>query len=346
MISLDTPFFPNSAVTKKRLSECIDSTWVGYQGKYAVELAKLLCDLYKTKFCIPVSSGTHAMYMALAGLELPAGSEVIVPTECYSGNVVAITMNNLKPKFIDCVADSPNTDVDNIKNAITTKTKAVLVPHMYGQVVDLAGLKSHKIFVIEDTALTLQSSPNSVSDIICTSFHNKIITAGEGGAVMLNNKTLYEKLRKLWVPSQNNKDDTLFLSGRLNNLSCAVAVSQIEVLDQIVQKRNGVATLYNQMLNQKKHYDVCWRYQYKCQNPKKMIEYLRKNGVESRQVFEPMHYRFSKKKFPNAQEWSSKHIDLPSGPALSEKNINYICNIIKKYESKQPPLTEKDYDKQ
>ena len=333
MIPLDTPFFPNSVLTKKRLSECIDSAWVGYQGKYAQQLQKLLCDLYQTKFCIPVSSGSHAMYMALASLDLPAGSEVIVPTECYSGNVIAITMNNCKPKFIDSVPHAPNTDVKNILDAITSKTKAVLIPHMYGQVIDLTKLKSKKIFIIEDTALTLRASRNSVADIICTSFHNKIITAGEGGAVMLNNSALYKKLCKLWVPSQNNRDDTLFLSGRLNNLSCAVAVSQLEVLEQIVQKRNKVAKTYNRLLSQNTHYDVCWRYQYKCENPKKLIEHLRKNGVESRQVFEPMHYRFTKKKFPNAQEWSSKHIDLPSGPALSKKDINYVCNIIQKYEA-------------
>ncbi len=332
MIQLDSPYFENADVIKSRLTECIDSTWVGYQGKYSNDLSRALCDLYNSRYAIPVSSGTHALYMAVACLDIPVGSEVIVPTMCYSGNIVAITMNNLVPKFVDCDVDSPNTTSQLILDAVSSDTKAIMIPHMYGKLIDLSLLQSSNLKIIEDTTQTLINWQGSTADITCISFHNKIITSGEGGAVLVNDEHLYNKMCKLWVPSQNNDDETLFMSGRLSNVSCAIALSQIETLDTIINRRNNVATQYNIQLNQNMHYDVCWRYQYKCSDPKSLVEYLNSNDIQSRQVFCPMHHKFTDKSFPNAEKYFNTHIDLPSGPAITPEQIESVCATITQYE--------------
>jgi len=332
MIPLDNPYFPNASDLKRYLADCIDTTWVGWQGKYNNQLREKLCEKLNRKFSIAVSSGTYAMYLAVASLGLNKGTEIIVPTECYYGNVYAIVANGMIPKFVDCTENSPNTTAEKIIEAITENTKATLIPHMYGKVIDLTQLKEHKhrIFVIEDTALTLSPSANNVGDIVCTSFHNKIITSGEGGAVLVNDSELYKNLMRLWNPGTNNASGVVFLSGKLSNVASAIALSQLEVLDELIEKRNQVYKRYNSNLGLDQKYDVCWRYQYQCSDPKNTTDILRINDIDSRQVFKPMHYFYSNKQFPNAEKYWSSHIDLPAGPLLSEENVDKVCDVISK----------------
>lgn len=325
MIPLDKPYFLYKDAVKRMLTDCIDTSWVGYQGEYGDRLSFRLQRHFDRKYAIPVSSGTHALFMAVAALDLPKGSEVIVPTHCYNGDVVAITLNGLIPKFIDSVQDSPNTSVEIIVDAITDNTKAVLVPHMYGKVIDLTDLKKYNIKIIEDSALTLQPSPNSVGDIVCTSFHNKIITSGEGGAVLCDSEELYHKLKTLWVPSQTNEDGILFLSGRLSNVSAGLALSQMMTLGGLLMRRDEVRKRYDKNLGITSDYDVCWRYQVWVDDPTFAVQYLKECGIQSRQVFRPMHLSMTDEVYPHAEEWYSHHIDLPSGPALELDQVDYVC---------------------
>lgn len=331
MIPLDRPLFLNPTELKKMLNDCIDSSWVSFRGNFSNQLSQNLTTHFNLKYAIPVSSGTYALYLAVAALDLPTGSEVIVPTFCYNGNITAIIRNGLIPKFIDTDFNSPNTSIKLIKEAITTSTKAIMIPHMYGKILDLTDLKSLNIKIIEDTALTFDPSPNKVGDIICTSFQNKIITSGEGGAVLCSDDFIYEKLIKLFFPSPSNEKDNFFLSGRLSNLSSALALSQLSNISKLISSRNKTKERYDKNLNIITSYDVCWRYQIKDKNPSKLITYLKNHDIEARSVFKPVHSSFSRKKFYNAETFYNSYVDLPSGPAISSKEISYVCSILKKY---------------
>ena len=192
---------------KKYLADCINQRWIGSDGKYVKLLEKKLSGFVKRKFGIAVSSGTAALDIAFASLNLKKNDEVILPSFTIISCLNPIIRANAKPVFIDVDPETWNMDLTQIEKKITKKTKAILAVHIYGlptympKIINLA--KKYKLIVIEDASEVIGQKINkrmcgSFGDISTFSFYtNKHITTGEGGMIFTNNKKLAKKFESL-----------------------------------------------------------------------------------------------------------------------------------------------------
>ena len=189
-------------------------------GKNVYEFEKKISKLYAKKYGLMVNSGSSALLLALEVLKLPAGSEVITPALTFSTTVSYIVRNNLTPVFVDVNEATYCMNEDHVKGLITKKTKAIVAPHLMGNLVNFQKLypilKKNKIIIIEDSADTLgaihnKKLPGIYTDISTTSFYGSHIIncAGNGGMVCFNDKKLYEeaKLLRSWGRSSSLYDE-------------------------------------------------------------------------------------------------------------------------------------------
>lgn len=204
---------------KEEINAVIDILKTSTQmGKSVRLFEKKISNLFSKKYGLMVNSGSSALMLAIESLNLPKGSEVITPALTFSTTVSYLIKNGLKPVFIDVKRDSYCMDLSKIKNKITKKTRAILAPHLMGNLVDWKKLKKFKkdIIFIEDSADTLGSTINKkkcgeFTDISITSFYGShvINCAGNGGMVCFNDEKLYKKAKLLrsWGRSSSLYDE-------------------------------------------------------------------------------------------------------------------------------------------
>ena len=141
---------------KQFVNECLKSNWISSRGKYIEKFEKKFSSFINIKHSITVSNGTAALHLSLLALDIKKEDEVIVPTFTYISPVNAIKYINAKVKFIDSKVNTWQIDETKLEKMITKKTKAVIVPHLYGQVSEIQKIskicKKKKIFLIEDCA--------------------------------------------------------------------------------------------------------------------------------------------------------------------------------------------------
>ena len=189
-------------------------------GKNVYEFEKKVAKLFDKKYGLMVNSGSSALMLAMEVLNLPKGSEVITPALTFGTTVSYITRNNLVPVFADVSEGTYCINEEHIKKLITKKTKAILAPHLLGNLVNWKKiypiLKKNKIIIIEDSADTLgatvaKKSSGKYADISITSFYGSHIIncAGNGGMVCFNNKKHYlkAKLLRSWGRSSSLYDE-------------------------------------------------------------------------------------------------------------------------------------------
>ena len=217
----------------------------------AKELEKVIQDKLKTKHAQLVSSGTAAVTIALAAAGIGAGDEVIMPTFTFVASFEAIMMLGAVPVLVD-IDDTLTLDTEAVKNAITSKTKAIMPVHMCGSMANLDALveicREHNLILIEDssqaTGATYKGKPlGSIGDLGCLSLDFvKIITAGEGGAVLTNNETYYTHADHFSDHGHDHKGNDrgaethpfLGYNFRISELHAAVGLAQIKRLDEFV----------------------------------------------------------------------------------------------------------------
>ena len=189
-------------------------------GKNVFEFEKKIAKLFNKKYGLMVNSGSSALMLAMESLNLPEGSEVITPALTFSTTVAYIVRNKLIPVFVDVKEGTYCIDEDKIKSLITKKTRAIVAPHLMGNIVNWQKLspllKRNKILILEDSADTLgatykKKSTGHYADISITSFYGSHIIncAGNGGMVCFNDKKLYTKAKLLrsWGRSSSLFDE-------------------------------------------------------------------------------------------------------------------------------------------
>ncbi|MDC0126865.1 DegT/DnrJ/EryC1/StrS family aminotransferase [Methylophilaceae bacterium] len=194
-----------------------ESTQMGnYARKFESEIAKL----FEKKECLYVNSGSSALFIGIEAYDFPKGGEVITPALTFGTTVGCLIKNNLVPVFVDVEPLTYCIDTKEIENVITSKTVAILAPNLMGNLCDWPKIREiadkHKLIVIEDSADTLGAKVNnkssgSYSDMSITSFYGSHIIncAGNGGALLLNNKKIIEKAKLLrsWGRSSSLFDE-------------------------------------------------------------------------------------------------------------------------------------------
>ena len=210
-----------------------------------------------TRHCFAIVNGTQALVVALQALDIGEGDEIIVPTLTMSATSFAATAVGAKVVWADAQKDSFTIDPEDVARRITSRTKAVMAVHLYGRVVDMPALlaitKPRGIPVVEDVAEALGAAwqggrVGGLGTIGCHSFHNKIVASGEGGAITLNDSNWRPGWRNCAPPPDNSDSHTLVLNNRMCNLACAVALAQIERLDELIARRRRVAQLYDELV--------------------------------------------------------------------------------------------------
>ena len=189
-------------------------------GKNVYDFERKVAKLFDKKYGLMVNSGSSALLLAMESLNFPKGSEIITPALTFSTTVSYIVKNGLIPVFVDVEEGTYCININNIKNLITKKTRAIVAPHLMGNIVDWAKIKNtiknKKILIIEDSADTLGAtfkgkSTGKLADISITSFYGSHIIncAGNGGMVCFNDKKIYEKAKLLrsWGRSSSLYDE-------------------------------------------------------------------------------------------------------------------------------------------
>jgi len=365
MIPVNNPLF--EAREKQLLSDCLDTGWISSDGPYVAQFENAFAGYIGVKHGIAVCNGTVALELAMAALELPPGSEVIVPTFTIISCVLAVLRNGLKPVLVDADRDTWTMDVEQVQRRIGPRTKAIMPVHIYGHPVEMAPIRElagkHGLMVVEDAAeahgaLCLGKMCGSLSDIGAFSFYaNKIITTGEGGMCVTDRDDLGEKLRSLrnlcFIPERRFEHRRLGYNFRMTNLQAAIGLAQVERADELIRRKHWQGDEYGKRLSGvngihlqavKPWADpVHWVHgivleQEVPMDALELSDRLSRRGVQTRPFFFPMHEQpvfrdmglFKGESYPVSERISRRGLYLPSGMGLDEAQIDSVCRALKK----------------
>ena len=302
---------------KKYLMDCIETGWISSSGAYIDKFEKGMANYVGKKYGVAVSNGTTALEAAVLALDLEKGSEVILPDFTIISCVQAIVKAGLIPVPVDCDIHTWNLNVDLVEQAITKKTKAIMVVHIYGLPTDMGKIfdlaKKYNLKIIEDAA---EAHGQQWNDLMCggmgdvsifSFFPNKHITSGEGGMIVTNDEQIYErakKVRNLFFDSERRYIHEEFGSNfRMTNMQAAVGLAQLEKIDKtLIRKRRIGNKYYNAFkdfdcillqTNQTNYADnLYWIFGIVMKNSVDadyMMKRLGENGIETRHFFYPIH---------------------------------------------------------
>ncbi len=353
---------------KKYILRCINTGFISSAGPFVEKFEKKFAKTVSRKFAISVVNGTAALQLAFESLNLKKGDEVILPSFTIISCVLPVVRSGLKPVLVDSDPITWNMDLDQVEKKITSKTKAIIAPHIYGLPIDMNRLlkiaKKNKLKIIEDAAEVLglkykNKMCGSFGDVSTFSFYaNKHITTGEGGMIVTNDKKIAEKCKSLRNICFNNKRRFLHYelgwNYRFTNLQSAVGLAQLEKLNKFVNKKRLIGNIYNKHLSKINHFqtplkktkyakNIYWVYGVVLKkksiiNAESLMKKLKSFGIETRNFFWPLHKQpilnkmglFKKVKLPVSENLAKNGIYLPTGIALTLSQQKFVINKIKK----------------
>jgi len=353
---------------KKYLLQCIKDGFISSSGPFVKKFEDKFAKKLNRKYAISVSNGTAALQLAFESLNLKKKDEVILPSFTIISCILPVIRCGATPVLVDSDPITWNMDVNQVEEKITTRTKAIIVPHIYGLPVDMDPLleisKKYKLKVIEDAAEVLglkykNKVCGSFGDVSTFSFYaNKHITTGEGGMIVTNDKKIAEKCRSLRNICFNNQKrfvhNELGWNYRFTNIQSAIGLAQLEKLNYFVKKKRSIGKIYNKELYKNKIFytpvdktsyaqNIYWVYGLllKKKSPitlNALIKKLKKYGIETRNFFWPLHQQpilkkmgyFKKIKLPVSEYLARNGLYLPTGLSLTLKQQKYVINKLKK----------------
>lgn len=350
----------------RAIIDVLKSDWIT-QGPKIQEFEKTLAKYCNSKYAVAVSNGTAALHLAYLAADLKTGDEVITTPNTFVATSNMLLAVGAKPVFCDIRLDTYNVDENKIEKYINKRTKAIVPIHFAGHPCEMNKIlhlaKKHKLLVIEDGSHALgaeykNKKIGSLGDMTIFSFHPvKSITTGEGGAILTNNKNLYEKmihLRSHGIKKDENGFNVMTELGynyRLTDIQSALGLSQLKKLDKFIRLRRVIASWYFQELGNIKEIILpvkftnsrsAWHiYIIRTKNQKtrnSLAKYLKNNGIGVNfhypAVYDHPYYRkngYVKTKLANEETYHNSCLTLPLFPTLSKKEVKYVCNKIKSF---------------
>ena len=360
MINIFEPYL-NKKEILKNVNYCIKNNWISSQGKFVKDFEKSLAKYHGVKYCVSTSSCTTALHLAIKSLNLKSGDEIICPSLTFIAPANMILLSGAKLVLVDIDEETLTIDPKKIEKKITKKTKAILVVHQFGHSAHMDEIKKiskkNKLKIIEDNAESLGGSYKkkklgSIGDVTTLSFYaNKIITTGEGGAVLTNSKKIANRCSILRDHGMSKKKRykhlDLGFNYRLTNLQAAVGISQLKNLKRILEKRNLQRIFYEKNLINNDNFHlrkfnswttpIHWLFTIFLKDKKKrnqLINFLKNNKIDVRPMIFPVNEALHMKKifksenFPISKKMSYSGLHLPSSTDLSKKKILFICKKI------------------
>lgn len=350
----------------KYVTECIETGWISSQGgfvkRFEAEIAKRL----GAEHVLAVSNGTVALHLAVLALGIGPGDEVLVPNLTFAATINTVIQAGATPVIVDVDPHSWNIDPAAAAAAITPRTKAIMPVHLYGQPADMDALmalaKRHGLFVIEDAAEAMGSSYKdrpcgAIGDAGTFSFFsNKLITTGEGGAVVFRDAAVAQRARRLrdhgMEPAKRYWHVEVGYNYRLTNLQAAVGCAQLERLDEFLARKLEVAGQYGARLGKVEGLTIpaaipglmnsYWAYSVVGDFPSlgitrdEFMGRLDKAGIETRPLFYPLHVMppygafAGNRTFPVTAKLSDGGVSLPSAVTLTTAETSYISGVIER----------------
>lgn len=351
---------------KKYLEECITSGWVSSRGSFIDAFEAQFAEVTGARYAMSTMNGTTALHLALLALGIGPGDEVIVPALTFAASAAVIAHVGATPVFVDVRPDNFNINETLIAGKITPRTKAIMVVHLYGYPVAMDAIltlaKEHHLRIIEDAAEAQAtryrgSVVGTLGDIGCYSFFgNKIITTGEGGMCVTNDKALLEKMvlykNHGMTPERRYWHTVIGFNFRMTNIQAAVGLAQMEQLPEFITKRQWLAARYHELLadcpaitrplvGNDHEAPVYWMYTVLVpdgETRNRLATFLAEAGIETRPAFPPLiampvYAAFvpGGETFPVALNMGERGLNLPSSTDLTEKDVVYITDTIKRF---------------
>ena len=348
------------------VTECIKTNWISSQGAYVKRFEAAVAEYSEARYCLATSSGTTALHLAMAALHIGSGDEVIVPDLTFGACVNAILHTGATPVLVDVEEDTWNISPRAVAEAVTDRTRAIMPVHLYGNPCDMGALldiaKRHNLLVIEDCAEALGSRiggkpVGGLGDAAAFSFFgNKVITCGEGGAVLFKDEGAFRLASVLRDHGMQNGrrywHTNVGYNYRLTNMQAAVGCAQLEQLETFRKRREEIFTLYDSELIKTTDHEFekqkiaagndqsFWLYTILKQrrsevSSKDLIEKLKNRGIDTRPIFYPMHKmpafkgRCRAGKLRVSTDISNRGLSLPTYVALSDEEVLEIARLVK-----------------
>jgi len=326
-------------------------------AKYVKKFENNFSKYFNSKYCIAVNNGTSALHLSLLALNIKKGDEIIVPSMTFIASAAAINYVGAKPIFVDVNENDWLINSNLIEKYITKKTKAIMVVHLHGLMCDMDKIKKiatkYKLKLIEDAAQTHGSlyknkPPGYFSDVATFSFYptKNLGAVGEGGAILTNNKDIFEKTKRMRTWSHKKYDFfEIGFNYRMTEFSAISLLAKLKFLKNDIKRRIMIATKYKENLkiqtfsnfNEKikKHSYHIFAIKVNAKKRKKIMTALKSKGIDTN-----IHYPynlselnvFNKKRdttnSPVSQKISREFLSLPIYPELDIKKILYTCKIL------------------
>lgn len=365
MIPVNEPLIAPNA--KKYVLDCLSTGWISSAGMYIERFESGFASYLGVPYATTTTNGTTALHLAIAALNLGPGDEIIIPDLTIVSCALAALYTGAKPVVVDVDPVTGNIDPTKIENAITKKTRAIMVIHLFGHPADMdtimAIAKRHNLTVIEDAAeahgaLYKGKKAGSIGDIGCFSFYgNKIVTTGEGGMVVTKDKKLYEHAKLLkdlaHSPKRRFYHEEVGFNFRMTNLQAALGCAQLEQIDKYIAIKRWMAKRYTEKLKSVPSLvlpsqapwarSVWWMYAVLVSKTSPLdrdtlCTKLKEAGIDTRNHFIPLHRQpvfrkmglFKGVQCPVSDDLSRRGFYLPSGLAITDKQIRTVTNTLKR----------------
>lgn len=313
-------------------------------GSVSRQLEKQLALLSKQKYAAVVSSGTAALHLALLALGVKTGDEVIIPAYSCQALLNAVKQAGAEPRLVDINLETFNLDPEAVKKGLTPKVKAIIVPHMFGLMADIAAIKKFGLPVIEDCAMglgaTLLGHPaGSFGDLATFSFYaTKTVTGGEGGLIVSSRVSLIEFVDDT-REYDKKKDFRVRYNYKLSDLNAAVAVAQLKKLKLFIKQRQAIAKRYHQALKNTNlilpvapaGYEHSFsRYVIRLDQAAELRSYLLKHGVQTGRgvVLGANELIATGQRYPNSEQALKTAVSLPIYPTLTAAEQRKIIKLL------------------
>jgi len=351
------------AEEEEAVLEAVRSGWISSQSPYVEQFEREFATWLGVKHAIAVSNGTAALHLALLALGIGSGDEVLVPDLTFASPANMVILTGARPAFIDVTREYWCIDPTDIKRRLTKRVKAIIVVHLYGHPADMDKIleiaRENNIRVIEDAAEAHGAEykgrkVGTFGDIATFSFYaNKIITTGEGGMIVTNNDELADRIRLMRDHGMRPRYWHIIFgfNYRMTGLQAAVGLAQLRKIDMLLERKRRIAKIYEEILGNvpgiELHPKMMWakpsywlysilvdEKKYGLSRDRLMME-LEKRSIETRRFFHPLHVmpafsNYSDEKPYAISTYLSQHgLNLPSGPRISDDDIEYVAKTIK-----------------
>lgn len=321
------------------------------QGPCVDRFERAMAAYLGRKGAVTVSSGTAALELALRALGVKAGDQVIMPSYVCAALWLATTRAGAEPRLVDIQPDTFNLDPDLVGKAITSRTRAVLVPHLFGLPADLARLRQFDVPLIEDCAQTLAASVQGIrvgtvgAVTVCSFYATKLLCTGEGGMVLADDEEILERARAWREYDRRPALVRGSFNYKMTDLQAAMGLRQLERVPTFLARRASIAASYQKMLSgldlvhptpPDRWTHIYYRYVLRLPSLQgadgalaALLSRLERRGVQCRRpVFQPLHQHLGLEGYPQSAEAHDRAMSVPIYPSLSEEDVARVTRAL------------------